>query len=202
MAAWGRSSGIGDASATPSVTRQGETRGGTDRIEGNRAWWGLWLPWSKQAAIAQLQPKGVTCKHLPRIIKSSPFFQRSQKCDSEMKSIFKTWQRRNRMHPPARSSLGPSMLDRWYHSEWQSNVQAWPLNASESTRWRWTSNYSCGLWRRKPKHSRNSWIFNSCVLKWAQWKLTPASTLPWLCKHCPRADEGAGELRWGKGALL
>lgn len=30
----------------------------------------------------------------------------------------------------------------------------------------------------------------------------PASTLPWLCQHCPRADKGAGKLTWDGGTVI
>lgn len=58
---------------TPVVTTQEDGFVDMGRVQGKTAWWGLWLPQSKQATTAQLQPSGVTCEHLSGMVRSFPF---------------------------------------------------------------------------------------------------------------------------------
>lgn len=58
---------------TPMVTTQEDGFVDMGRLQGNMAWWGLWLLRSKQATTAQLQPSGIMREHSSGMVRSFPF---------------------------------------------------------------------------------------------------------------------------------
>lgn len=149
----------------PMVTMQEEWEGDTGRVQGNRAWWGL-CPWSKAATGAQHQPRGVPCKYWSSIIKSSLFSNAARSVILKWNLLFsKQCTGQTKICQPARPSLRPSVNAGLLGSFRVAVKSLVLLNANEFTGWRLTNNYSCLHWRRKPKHNRKSWIFNSFVLK-------------------------------------